>query len=157
MVGFSRFAGLGQHRASITHVPRNGQRTAQAAIMSNRGMDAPLAVQMDRLKKSMNSRDKRRDQDRQQRLVQSLLRPQLFPGQGMRLTNPLPSPLPTACCALCWPEAHSGPGEHSSRGPVCADHTSPALRWRRQLGPWRRCPSSCGKRCRTGGARADSV
>ena len=40
--------------------------------MSNRGMDAPLAVQMDRLKKSMNSRDKRRDQDRQQRLVSSL-------------------------------------------------------------------------------------
>ena len=125
--------------------------------MSNRGMDAPLAVQMDRLKKSMNSRDKRRDQDRQQRLVQSLLRPRLFPGQGMRLTNPLPTPLPTAYCALCWPEAHSGSGEHSSRGPVCADHTCPAVRWRRQLGPWRRCSSSCGKRCRTGGATADSV
>ena len=37
--------------------------------MSKRGMDAPLAEQMDRLKKSMHSRDKRRDLDREKRLV----------------------------------------------------------------------------------------
>ena len=162
MVGLPRFAiwvtdSLTQHQASITHIPGTRNRTAQAATMSNRGIDAPLAVQMDRLKKSMNSRDKRRDQDRQQRLVQSLLRPPLFPGQGTRLKNPLPTPLSTAYCALCWPEAHSDSGEHSSSGPVRADHTCQALCWWRQLGPWRRCSSSCGKRCRTGGATTDSV
>jgi hypothetical protein len=37
--------------------------------MSRRGVTAPLAVQMEDLKKSMHNRDKRRNQDRLQRAV----------------------------------------------------------------------------------------
>ena len=41
-------------------------------------MDAPLAEQMDRLKRSMHSRDQRRDQDREKRMVGRL---DDFPGR----------------------------------------------------------------------------
>lgn len=43
--------------------------SSQVAIMSKRGMDASLAEQMDRLKKTMHSRDERRDKDREKRMV----------------------------------------------------------------------------------------
>ena len=39
--------------------------------MSRRGVSAPLAVQMESLKKSMSSRDQRRNQERMQRVVRS--------------------------------------------------------------------------------------
>ena len=39
--------------------------------MSRRGVSAPLAVQMENLKKSMSSRDQRRNQERMQRVVRS--------------------------------------------------------------------------------------
>jgi hypothetical protein len=41
--------------------------------MGGRGMEGSLAVQVDRLKRSMQNRDKRRDNDRRQRAVSSLL------------------------------------------------------------------------------------
>lgn len=39
--------------------------------MSRRGVSAPLAVQMENLKKSMSSRDQRRNQERMHRVVRS--------------------------------------------------------------------------------------
>ncbi len=46
--------------------------------MSRRGVSAPLAVQMESLKKSMSSRDQRRNQERMQRVVRSRPYPHLL-------------------------------------------------------------------------------
>ena len=43
--------------------------TTKTNKMSRRGVSAPLAVQMENLKKSMSSRDQRRNQERMQRVV----------------------------------------------------------------------------------------
>lgn len=76
-----RFQPSGRLQASLLHksfisetkLPQGvGTRLIFASClckMSKRGMDAPLAEQMDRLKRSMQNRDLRRDQDREKRLV----------------------------------------------------------------------------------------
>ena len=46
--------------------------------MSRRGVSAPLAVQMESLKKSMSSRDQRRNQERMQRVVRSKHYPRML-------------------------------------------------------------------------------
>ena len=53
--------------------------------MSRRGVSAPLAVQMESLKKSMSSRDQRRNQERMQRVVRSKSYPHLLLGTTARV------------------------------------------------------------------------
>lgn len=60
--------------------PENTTLSSEGKIanMSRRGVSAPLAVQMENLKKSMSSRDQRRNQERMQRVVRNWSYPTFF-------------------------------------------------------------------------------